>query len=1679
MRSLFLRLFILLFITTLITNSVSGQNNSSNITPTIYTTPLNGTYIIGTGTADFPSLDSAIAVLSSQGVSGAVNLKVKPGIYNSQISIGAIPGINANSPLIIESLNGNANSTIIEYADQNFNNNYIFKLDYCNYIKIKNLTIRANGINNFDRAIVMNSSSNCTIEGNNIYFTNTSAVAVDSKQNNIYITSLNSNSNNIIRNNNIKNGYYGIYMIGTSSQRNLNTIIENNYFENNVNTSIYTKYSDSIKINSNIINNLETYAGGGISVIRAIGNISVSKNKISVYDKPALHLYYAVADTSYYGKIANNLIYQSNQDNETVDIDNSSYLNFYYNTVHTNGSNYSGRNININSGSNINIINNNSVNEAHGQAIYYQSSSSIENAHNNNYYSNGYNLAYWNGNSCSSILNLQNMSSKESNSVSFNTVFYSDEDLHILGPALNNLGSPINGITQDYDGDLRSTNTPDIGADEYNTYTNDAGISGFVNLKGGCPNSAHNISVEIKNYGSSNISNINIGWSINGVSQSSYSWNGNLGLLNSTIATIGNYTFLADSTYVIKTWVNTVNSANDLNAANDEITVNNFRISIPSGTYQIGSSSSADYPTIASALATLNIIGICGPITLNIESGNYEGAYNLSSPIPGSSPTNTITLQSLNGNPSTTSLFNNSNNSGSYIFNFSNSGYFKFKKLSFNTSASSWSKVFNIAENSRHITLDSCIIIGNNSSNNSDDNKLFYIHNSRQFTITNSTLNNGSEGIYIFNNNNNYSSGIIIKNNNITNFKHCGINAYYLSDTIAIQNNTIHGNNNGILTYFTTKKIKITSNDIKLTAQYYNSYDYSYGILHKWHNWTNTSSTNYSEINNNFISITPTTTFTNRIYGISIEATKYCFTYFNTVKIINSNSNISSCLYLNAASNLTFKNNILDAGNHYVMYFTNNANSFTSNYNCLYSAASSPIYYLNANKTFTYYVNAYNKDANSIWKSPAYVSINDLHIYDAVLNGAGTQINGINYDIDGDSRVMTSNPDIGADEINIFATDIQLYAINEPNNTIASGNSNIKIAIKNMGSSNITSDSLHYSIDNGPKTSIQWTGNLAPLDIDSLILIGTSNFNLGNHIIKAWSSYPNNTADQNLTNDTIAKTIITQAFPNIMISPSVIYETITNCNDSIIVPITIKNIGDAILNYNLDSNYQATGPLKVLLLTYYGSSYTNGLLQSLGYSFTNYELTPSYAYNLSILESAIIGQDVVIIPSINSNYYINVLSEFDSTLSTFVSNGGTVMYAGQPYEGIITNSGLWPNFQLTGNSHSGSVLSKTNHSITNNITSSEILYNTDYYYYFNTAPNNYTSLLNYDNTYNLAGYFPYGKGQVFYLGFTYQFPNMVLQSKLLSNSLKWIYDNRNGWRSNNSYSGSINIGDSAIVNLKLNSMGLDTGAYISSININNNSLSNPIENIPCTMIVQNQFPGGGILGNDTVVCINSPISFTATGGVNYLWSNGDTINTMTTTVSESSDYTVTITDVFCSVIDSISIIVSKPSPNIGADTTLCESLSITLDAGANNNSYIWSNGDTTQAIIIDSTGIGFGSISIDVEIADSIGCIGKDTIMISFVDCTSLNNVDAENFIMSIYPNPTKGLFTISSTETSIAKLKLEVLDLNGRIIYENQLLNTRGIISEQVDLSHKAKGIYIVRLSNGDLIKTFKVVVQ
>lgn len=109
---------------------------------------------------------------------------------------------------------------------------------------------------------------------------------------------------------------------------------------------------------------------------------------------------------------------------------------------------------------------------------------------------------------------------------------------------------------------------------------------------------------------------------------------------------------------------------------------------------------------------------------------------------------------------------------------------------------------------------------------------------------------------------------------------------------------------------------------------------------------------------------------------------------------------------------------------------------------------------------------------------------------------------------------------------------------------------------------------------------------------------------------------------------------------------------------------------------------------------------------------------------------------------------------------------------------------------------------------------------------------------------------------------------------------------------------------------------------------------------------------------------------TASSGTTYNWSNGAT--TQAITVTSSGSYTCTVTTASCtSTTTAITVTVNpKPTASVtaGGPTVICQPNTVVLTASA-GSSWLWSNGATTQAITVSTSG------NYSVLVTNASGCV--------------------------------------------------------------------------------------------------------
>ena len=77
-----------------------------------------------------------------------------------------------------------------------------------------------------------------------------------------------------------------------------------------------------------------------------------------------------------------------------------------------------------------------------------------------------------------------------------------------------------------------------------------------------------------------------------------------------------------------------------------------------------------------------------------------------------------------------------------------------------------------------------------------------------------------------------------------------------------------------------------------------------------------------------------------------------------------------------------------------------------------------------------------------------------------------------------------------------------------------------------------------------------------------------------------------------------------------------------------------------------------------------------------------------------------------------------------------------------------------------------------------------------------------------------------------------------------------------------------------------------------------------------------------------------------------------------------------------------------------------------------------------------------------------------------------------------VYPNPGSGLFTLEWNNEGTSDLEVEILSMNGSLIYRNAYRNVSNL-RERIDLTNEARGIYLLRIRSSEGISVRKLIIQ
>lgn len=133
-------------------------------------------------------------------------------------------------------------------------------------------------------------------------------------------------------------------------------------------------------------------------------------------------------------------------------------------------------------------------------------------------------------------------------------------------------------------------------------------------------------------------------------------------------------------------------------------------------------------------------------------------------------------------------------------------------------------------------------------------------------------------------------------------------------------------------------------------------------------------------------------------------------------------------------------------------------------------------------------------------------------------------------------------------------------------------------------------------------------------------------------------------------------------------------------------------------------------------------------------------------------------------------------------------------------------------------------------------------------------------------------------------------------------------------------------------------------------------------------------------------------------------------------------------------------------------------------------------GTTTMRIVIEyDDGVSYGDGACDADHLTEYGETEDYTVIVD--NTASIDDVVFEGF--NLFPNPTKGEFTLNLKVINTDEVSVQLFDIRGRLIDEKKYYNTIANFSKRMSFDKASSGLYLLRVTNGNKQTTRKLIIK
>ncbi len=243
--------------------------------------------------------------------------------------------------------------------------------------------------------------------------------------------------------------------------------------------------------------------------------------------------------------------------------------------------------------------------------------------------------------------------------------------------------------------------------------------------------------------------------------------------------------------------------------------------------------------------------------------------------------------------------------------------------------------------------------------------------------------------------------------------------------------------------------------------------------------------------------------------------------------------------------------------------------------------------------------------------------------------------------------------------------------------------------------------------------------------------------------------------------------------------------------------------------------------------------------------------------------------------------------------------------------------------------------------------------------------------------------------------------------------------------------------------------------------------ANSCSNTATTTVTVNALPTVTANSTAAAVCAGGSVTLTGGGATTYAWDNS-VIDGATFVPAATATYIVTGTDVNGCINTATTTVTVNALPIVtatAASSVVCiDDASVTLTGTPASGT--WSGPGVTGSSFSPTTA-GLGVQTATYTFTDLNSCTNTATATIQVNACTGVVENTLENGF-NVYPNPNNGEFTISFN-ANVGNVKMEILDIQGRVVYSVLESNVQIGFTKQVSMNEISNGVYMIRVTSNE----------